>query len=84
MFLSEAGSPVVHDSETYEVLTNPDNCLTKWEESYGGKVPKYAIPSEIGKDEEFVGRGIVAGFAMAGAVVVRESGLLVAYEGKTF
>lgn len=71
-------------SETYEVLTNPDNCILEWIPTVGGQIPKYVIPSDEKEHVDFVGRGIVAGFAMVGGVYPSESALLVAYEGKEY
>ncbi len=75
------GQHTVFSSETYEVLTNPDNCVVEWEPLFGGNIPNYAIPSDKETSIEFVGRGIVTGFAMVGGVHPSQSSLLVAYEG---
>lgn len=67
VFVVPSGEHTVHIAETYEVLTNPDNCVVEWVEMIGGSVPQYAIPAD---DKfplvpiEYVGRGIVAGFSM--------------------
>jgi hypothetical protein len=55
--------------------------VLEWITAFGGHVPQYSVSADDKMEVEFVGRGMVAGFSMAGGIHPSESALLVPFEG---